>query len=184
MGFHRTLILRACDQLRKKVNVPGKFWPSLARGAEKETLFLCTVEEFSTKHKFERRDGGMEGVRVTVDGSTDAEDSKGYWMNMLTYSQFKECYGPVDVPGDVEPSHSSEQESNNKDQQGLSNSMINLTSSSNASSAPTWPPFWSEFAYTKKTGLYQRGVAALKKKVFRSGNALCAKPRKRLRKVV
>ena len=97
LGLNVTPRLRAKDQLHQSVNVPGRFWPALSRGTDKDKLFCCSVEEVSFDHQFGGRGDKMEDVRLTVDSSTSAEDKAGYWMNMLTYAWFKNDHGPEEV---------------------------------------------------------------------------------------
>lgn len=153
-AFSRIPVFLAKDCLHKTVNVPGKFWPALARGGEKDKLFRCSVVEVKNDHQFAGRADKMQAVRITVDGSTVATDITGYWMNMLSFSTFKKDHGPHAQQPD-----SADEDAEPEDGNLGAGGEIDLRDAEkeSAGDGSIRSPFWDEFTYTGKTGTYTTG---------------------------
>ena len=155
------LVMAECVDM--KVNVPGRFWPTLARGQQKDKLFLCSVIECEADHQFAGSLDRKEALRITADASTAEEDKFGYWINMKTFSTFKVDHGPKVYLQTSGSDDGGESEGGGSDAMEIVNSNASAGAKGDGIERS---PFWAEFAFTGKTGPYTTGVNAEKGKWF------------------
>ena len=80
------LIKRPLELVGQTINVPGAYWHGRMSAAEKETLYVCVVRDFSALHKF--MDGStsqafeLQEMGAAGTGSLEKGDASGeiFWM--------------------------------------------------------------------------------------------------------
>ena len=75
------LIKKPMEQIGKQINVPGSFWDGRMSTEERNTLYRCTVRDFTLAHRFPTKPAPenawqLQEMGVTGTGST-AGDSSG-----------------------------------------------------------------------------------------------------------
>ena len=81
------LLKKPLDQLGKQLKVPGSFWEGRMSAEERDTVYKCTVLDFSLAHKFApdappRQAFHMQEMGVDGTGSLEKSDieSTKFWL--------------------------------------------------------------------------------------------------------
>ena len=99
---HLPLIKKPLELIGTQVSVPGAYWLGRMSVAEKETLYICVVRDFSALHKFidgttsqafELQEMGAAGT-----GSLEHGDASGEVFWMVYPFPVRAWHGPCTLP--------------------------------------------------------------------------------------
>ena len=97
---------RPMEAIGKQISVPGSYWEGRQTDDEKQTLYKCTVRDFSLAHKFSPQQPPVAAVSLQemgVDGTGSTElgdaSSEVFWMPYVpTFLQYYYATFPGELP--------------------------------------------------------------------------------------